>query len=90
MVLLSLILKLRLLCLTSAKSCGPPVPPRHGSVSLPCNIKYHSTCPVSCHDGYILRGSPIIKCDIVYGKLQWDKRKIFCEGNLIYSLYPVL
>ena len=71
-----------MLFLVSAKSCGPPVPPRHGSVTLPCDLNYLSTCPISCHNGYILRGLEIIKCDIVQGELMWDKRTTFCEGNV--------
>ena len=69
-----------------AKQCPAPTPPSYGKVTLPCELNFGSTCPVSCLDGYILRGDEFMKCDIVYGKLKWNIRNIKCEGSMIWHI----
>ena len=71
----------------SAKKCGIPTAPSNSKITLPCDLSYGSTCPVTCHDGFMLRGHQMIKCGFVYGRLQWDKRNTKCEGSSVVVAY---
>lgn len=72
------------------KNCAAPTPPSNGKVTLPCELSYGATCPITCLEGYILRGKEFMKCDIVYGRLKWDIRNIKCEEILVCKPNPCL
>ena len=64
-----------------ANSCKQPRPPLNGKLLLPCDVSYGSTCPISCLDGYVIRGPDLIKCELSHGVVTWNAYGARCEGE---------
>eukprot|EP00795_Rhopilema_esculentum_P003350 gene3350-1699_t len=68
--------------------CRPPFPPPNGKLTLPCDFSINSTCPVSCLEGYVLRGPDLITCQISGGGAEWNLDNVKCEEILVCKPNP--
>ena len=65
----------------SAVDCGRPHPLQNGSI-IGENTVYPNFVTHLCDEGFILRGSPKIKCQ---ANGTWSRTSSFCEGIVNYE-----
>lgn len=65
----------------SAVDCGRPHPLQNGSI-IGENTVYPNFVTHRCDEGFILRGSPKIKCQ---ANGTWSRTSSFCEGIVYYE-----
>ena len=75
------------LFLTLAVACPTLYPPINGILILPCVERFQSQCIVECIDGFSLRGSGIMECEIKNGITNWNFEENTCEGNYCTPIF---
>lgn len=81
MILRYMLFRLFCIMFLSAVDCGQPNPLNNGSF-IGENTVYPNFVTHQCDEGFILRGSPNIKCQT---NGTWSRTSSFCEGIIVYE-----
>ena len=61
-------------------TCPTFLPPKYGSVLLPCIELFGSSCFTKCGKGYSLSGNQTSKCIVSSGVAKWAPNNAVCKG----------